>query len=68
MHQLHIPGMKCGGCLGAIMRAVQGIDPQATVEADLETRLVRITSQKDTGSLLSALKAAGYLAQPKDGP
>jgi hypothetical protein len=49
-----------------VTRAIRSIDPQATVEADLETRQARIASLKDIGSLLSALKTAGYPAQTQN--
>jgi copper chaperone len=66
MHQLHIPRMKCGGCLSAVTRAIHSVDPQATVEADLETRQARVASHTDATTLLSALKAAGYPAEPRN--
>lgn len=68
MHQLHVPGMKCGGCLGAVTRAIHSIDPKATIEADMEARQLRVTSRKDSGSLRAVLEAAGYPAQSQNNP
>jgi copper chaperone len=64
MYVFHIPGMNCGGCLRAVTRAVQALDPQARVEADLEARTVRVISTQSEASLLDALSNGGYPAQP----
>ena len=64
MYVFHIPGMTCGGCLRAVTRAVQALDPQARVEADLETRTVKVISRQSEASLLGALSNGGYPAQP----
>jgi copper chaperone len=64
MYVFHIPGMHCGGCLRAVTRAVQALDPQARVEADLEARTVRVISTQSEASLLDALSNGGYPAQP----
>lgn len=63
MHIFHVPGMNCGGCLRAITRAVQALDPQAKVDADLEARTVKVTSRQSEGLLLNALSNGGYPAQ-----
>lgn len=62
MHIFHIPGMNCGGCLRAITRAIQTLDPQAQVEADLEARTIRVASSKSEASLVVALSNGGYPA------
>jgi copper chaperone len=64
MRFFHIPDMTCGGCLRAITRAVQALDPQARVEADLEPRTIKVISSESETSLLNALSKAGYPAQP----
>jgi copper chaperone len=64
MHIFHIPGMNCGGCLRAVTRAVQTLDPQPKVEADLEARTVKVASRQSEVSLLDALSNGGYPAQP----
>jgi copper chaperone len=64
MHIFHVPGMNCGGCLRAVTRAVQALDPQAQVEADLEARIVRVVSRQSEASFLDALSTGGYPAQP----
>ncbi len=63
MFHLHIPGLKCGGCLGAVTKAVQKLDPQAHVEGDLETRQVKIGTSQGEELLLKVLREAGYPAE-----
>jgi len=67
MHHFHVPGMTCGGCLGAVTRAIQKLDPQAHVEGDLDNRTISVTSEKPDTSLLAALENAGYPAKPIPG-
>jgi copper chaperone len=65
MYTFHIPGMNCGGCLRAVTRAVQAIDSQAQVEADLEARIIRVASSQSETSLLNALSHGGYPAHSR---
>jgi copper chaperone len=64
MYHFVVPAMKCGGCLGAITRSLQKIDPQAQVAGDLEERIIKVASDKAESLLLAALSNAGYPAQP----
>ena len=52
MHHFHVPDMTCGGCLRAIARALQSVDPQARVEGDLDTRTLKVTSDRSEDSLM----------------
>ena len=52
--------MDCGGCVKRVTRAVQSVDPNATVEADLETRKVKIQSSSSEADIIEALDEAGY--------
>jgi copper chaperone len=42
MFTLRVSGMTCGGCINAVIRAVQAQDPQAQVQADLATQIVTL--------------------------
>jgi copper chaperone len=64
MYHFVVPAMKCGGCLGAITRTLQKLDPQVQVEGNLEERTIRVASDKTETLLLAALGNAGYPAQP----
>ncbi|NBJ13389.1 heavy-metal-associated domain-containing protein [Microvirga arsenatis] len=63
MHHFHVPDMTCGGCLRSVTRAIQALDPQARVEADLDTRTVRVESAEEETSLLEALGNGGFPAR-----
>jgi copper chaperone len=60
MRELTVPDMDCEGCVQAITRAVQRLDPKAVVSADLGTRRVRIESPLDIGALARAVREAGF--------
>ena len=63
MIDLIIDDMTCGGCVASITRVVKGLDPNATVDAHVETRRVRIDSPIDTGAVVAAIQNAGYHPQ-----
>ncbi len=65
MHQFTVPEMTCGGCAKAVTRALQSVDPQATVQADLHRREVTISSSASKQVLLAPLHEAGYPAEPR---
>ena len=56
----HVPDMSCEGCVRAITRAVQGIDAEAGVSADLPAHRVRITSDHPAAELEAAIRDAGF--------
>ena len=56
MLSLKVSGMTCGGCINAVTRAIQAQDPQAQVQADLNTQVVSIEttlSAKKAGQLIT---------------
>ena len=42
--QFAVPEMMCGSCVASITRSVQQREAAATIDADLDTKVVRITS------------------------
>lgn len=52
--------MSCGGCLRSVTRAVQALDPGATVDADLEARTVEIATAAPREAVEAALAEAGF--------
>lgn len=58
----HIETMTCGGCARGVTKAIQSVDPAATVEADPPARRVRVASEKAPAAFLPALEAAGFAA------
>jgi copper chaperone len=62
MINLLVPDMSCGGCANAVTRAVQKIDPQAVVSADLGTKQVAIDTMVPAEQVREALLKAGFPA------
>lgn len=60
VHRFLIPGLRCGHCVRAVTAAVQALDPQARVEADLPTHRVSVHSEAARPALEAALRAAGH--------
>jgi copper chaperone len=60
--ELNIADMSCGGCVSSITGALQQLDAEATVVADLETRNIEVSTQASEQQVREALSAAGYPA------
>lgn len=60
--RFRIENMECGGCVRGVTRAIHTVDPEATVMADPETRMVEIGSARAAADLAAALEAAGFPA------
>lgn len=61
--QFTIPDMACAVCAGKIEKAVHAVDPDASFQADVTTKLVTIATQSDKTQLQQAIQAAGYSPQ-----
>jgi copper chaperone len=65
MIEMNVNDMSCGGCVRAIRAALQAAVPQATLEADVPARRLRIEApDTERGRITAALSAAGYDAVP----
>lgn len=62
MYQFTIPNMACGGCARSVTKALQGVDTDAKVEADLAAHRINVESPASEAALRAALTAAGYPA------
>ncbi|MBC7608670.1 MAG: heavy-metal-associated domain-containing protein [Polaromonas sp.] len=60
MTEFEIKNMSCGHCVGAITKAVKQLDPAATVETDLASKIVKVESNQSREVLVAALTDAGY--------
>lgn len=67
MASYKIEDMSCAHCVSTIEAAVKRIDPTATVRADLDTKLVEITSTSEPAKVQAALTEVGYEAEPVTG-
>jgi copper chaperone len=46
MRRFYIPGMTCGGCLGAVTKAIQKLDSQTRIEGNPENRTITAVTDK----------------------
>jgi Cu+-exporting ATPase len=60
MYELTVEDMTCKHCVGRVTKAVQGVDPQATVDIDLATKKVKVDSKGDLDKIAAAIDEAGY--------
>jgi copper chaperone len=60
MTSFNVPDMTCEGCVRAIASAVQRLDPEGTVVADLPAHEVRVSAEASDEALLAALQDAGF--------
>ena len=60
---LTIDDMTCSGCVASITRVINGLDPDAIVDANVDTKRVSIDSPIDTDAIVAAITYAGYHPQ-----
>ena len=60
MIEMTINDMTCGGCVGSITRVVQQLDPNASIDADVSTKRVKIESVLSREAVVAAISHAGY--------
>ncbi|MEC4812858.1 MAG: heavy-metal-associated domain-containing protein [Scytonema sp. PMC 1069.18] len=58
--QLTVPNMACSACGETITKAIQAVDPTATVQADPKTKLVSVDTQASEVKVREAITEAGY--------
>lgn len=59
MTLFEIPAMTGGHCVNTITQAVQSIDPDARVQADLATKSIVVANTANMARLSAAIAAAG---------
>lgn len=58
-----IEKMKCGGCAANVEKAIKGVDANARVSVDLDTKRVDVDTQADSQAIITALDTAGFTAK-----
>jgi copper chaperone len=58
--QLTVPNMACSACGDTITKAIQAIDPAATIQADPKTKQVNVETQAAEAEVKQAITSAGY--------
>ena len=64
---MQVEGMTCQGCVNAVTKAIQRLDPGAGVEVDLEHGRVHVMTKAQSTEVAQALDAAGYEARAMTG-
>lgn len=63
--QFHVENMTCGGCARGVTKAIQSVDPAATVETDPSTRSVVVITASPQAAIQAALAQAGFPAETR---
>lgn len=60
--KLTIENMTCGGCARSVTKAIQSVDPNATIETNPAIRRVEVETTVTLLALQQVLEEAGYPA------
>jgi copper chaperone len=60
MPDFTVSDMTCSGCVKALTGAVHDVDASATLDANLETKHIRVASQAAPETLAEAMRDAGF--------
>jgi copper chaperone len=63
MSLFRVPDMHCSGCVRALTGAVQDLDDKAILQADLETRQVRVETTASDAAVAEAIREAGFTVE-----
>jgi copper chaperone len=57
---MQVEGMTCQGCVNAVTKSIQRLDPTARVDVDLDHGRVRIATVAQSIEVAQAITKAGY--------
>jgi copper chaperone len=57
---LTVNGMNCGHCTQTITKAILAVDPKASVETDIPSKTVKVSSHIDSATISTTVSDAGY--------
>jgi copper chaperone len=60
--RLKVAGMKCGGCVDSVTKALEAVDGVESAEVSLERAEAVVTGSADAATLVSAIDQAGFTA------
>lgn len=63
MAVFRVPDMHCDGCVRSLTGAARDIDAQATVQADLQSKLVTVTTTAPAETVAEAFRDAGFTVE-----
>ena len=58
--KFHIENMTCGGCVRGVTKAIQGVDPNAEIQADPPSRKLEVNTSATQEQIEAALHDAGF--------
>lgn len=61
--KLHIANMTCGGCARGVTASIKGIDEHATVDVNLDSKIVTVDTSASSDKIIEALAENGFPAQ-----
>lgn len=61
---LAVEGMKCGGCVANVKKALSAVPGVTGVDVDLGAKRATVQGSASTDALVAAVQAAGYRATP----
>ena len=64
---MQVEGMTCQGCVKAVTKTIQRLDPEAAVDVDLAHGRVAVTTRAQSLDVAQALTRAGYEARAMTG-
>jgi len=63
MSVFRVPDMHCDGCVRSVIGAVRDLDDKAAVQADLQTRQVRVETTASDEAVAAAIREAGFTVE-----
>lgn len=63
---LAVEGMTCASCVGRVERALKAVPGVSEATVNLATERAHVRGSVDSNALITAIVAAGYVAQPID--
>lgn len=64
MQRYTVKDMMCQHCVDRVTKTIVAIDPKARVNVDLDTKTVSVDGALSDKDVCSAIRSAGYEAQP----
>jgi copper chaperone len=58
--QLQVPSIVCEACATAVTKAIMKLDPDATVEVDVNTKAVKAETDASEAAVREAIAAIGH--------
>lgn len=58
--KITVPDLACSACANTITRTLQTLEPDAIVEADVTSKVVKVDTQQSIKAIEQAIVRAGY--------